>query len=393
MGTPGPNDTVIAVMGMTGSGKSTFIQNFTKQDLNIGHGLESCTAVVEVVPCSFRTGEKFFLVDTPGFDDSSRTDSEILCEVANWLNESFHNKVKLTGLIYLHRIIDPRLGGAALKNQRMFRKLCGDHGLGSVVLATTMWSLCTPEDAARREKQLINQSDLWQGFMKKGSQVMRQDDGYVSGQKIIGYLMQRNRPVILEIQREMGEEGKTLSKTNAGKEVQADLDKMKEEHAQELKEIKKDMEAAIKSKDVKMQQELKRYNEEITMQMAKAAQQAAKLEASRDQLRKEMQEQHRIEMNELKSEIDKRQQELNTSRQEGQRMNERFLSELAALKEKADRQEKTNKWKYNYNVMVECSECSFQYLFKNAAPPGGYKCRLCNKMCRLIDKEQGLDRS
>jgi len=32
----------IAVMGMTGSGKSTFIRTLTGQDVIIGHGLHAC---------------------------------------------------------------------------------------------------------------------------------------------------------------------------------------------------------------------------------------------------------------------------------------------------------------------------------------------------------------
>lgn len=36
-----PDDVVIAVMGVTGAGKSTFISLFAK-DAQIGHGLQSC---------------------------------------------------------------------------------------------------------------------------------------------------------------------------------------------------------------------------------------------------------------------------------------------------------------------------------------------------------------
>jgi hypothetical protein len=42
MAVPTPGDTVIAVMGITGVGKSTFIANATGQDVRIGHGLASC---------------------------------------------------------------------------------------------------------------------------------------------------------------------------------------------------------------------------------------------------------------------------------------------------------------------------------------------------------------
>ena len=37
-----PNDLAIAVMGLTGSGKSTFINLLVDQEVTIGHGLVSC---------------------------------------------------------------------------------------------------------------------------------------------------------------------------------------------------------------------------------------------------------------------------------------------------------------------------------------------------------------
>ena len=39
---PSSNDIVIAVFGLTGAGKSSFISKLTGMDLQIGHGLQSC---------------------------------------------------------------------------------------------------------------------------------------------------------------------------------------------------------------------------------------------------------------------------------------------------------------------------------------------------------------
>jgi ABC-type uncharacterized transport system ATPase component len=38
-----PNDRFIAVMGVTGAGKSTFISRCAGQDVTVGHDLTSCT--------------------------------------------------------------------------------------------------------------------------------------------------------------------------------------------------------------------------------------------------------------------------------------------------------------------------------------------------------------
>ncbi len=69
------------------------------------------------------------LVDTPGFDDSERSDTEILTLIADWLQDSFEDRIFLSGIIYLHRISDIRMSGSSIKNLRMFRKLCGTENM------------------------------------------------------------------------------------------------------------------------------------------------------------------------------------------------------------------------------------------------------------------------
>lgn len=95
---------------------------------------QSGTSKVGVFQFPYK-GSRVFLVDTPRFDDTERSDSEVLKDVAFWLAAAYSKSVRLAGIIYLHRIIDPRMQGSALKNLRMFQKLCGDGNLGSVVLA------------------------------------------------------------------------------------------------------------------------------------------------------------------------------------------------------------------------------------------------------------------
>jgi predicted GTPase len=91
-------------MGPTGAGKSNvstglperfqvplsttqFIDVATKQDGHtVGHKLESETSDIRAVRVAHPiTGSPVVLVDTPGFDDSSKSDEEILTMIANWL--------------------------------------------------------------------------------------------------------------------------------------------------------------------------------------------------------------------------------------------------------------------------------------------------------------------
>ncbi len=56
---------------------------------------------------------KVLLIDTPGFDDSKRSDTEILTEISRLLATQYKLVVTLKGIIYLHRITDNRFQGSA----------------------------------------------------------------------------------------------------------------------------------------------------------------------------------------------------------------------------------------------------------------------------------------
>ncbi len=49
-----------------------------------GHDLESCTNEISVIKLSF-PGLDLCFVDTPGFDDTNRSDVEILKMISDWL--------------------------------------------------------------------------------------------------------------------------------------------------------------------------------------------------------------------------------------------------------------------------------------------------------------------
>jgi len=96
------SDIHIAVMGVTGAGKSSLISLLCDQKLEIGHDLKACTSVVDVYPCNLYRDQKIYWVDTPGFDDTYRSDTEVLREIASWLTDSYAKNVKLNGIIYIH---------------------------------------------------------------------------------------------------------------------------------------------------------------------------------------------------------------------------------------------------------------------------------------------------
>ena len=191
---------------------------------------------------------KIYLVDTPGFDDDSRTDSEILQEVALWLNKAHSENLKLAGIIFLQRISDVRIGHSGVQNITMFRKLCGEDPLASVVLATTMWDITDVGIAITREKELEQKPQLWKRMIDRGSCVFRHDEGKASALKIIDYLVQMKRPVTLDIQREMVDQNLDLIDTGAGSEVASAVKSVIERYERKLEEVEKDLKEAFDQK-------------------------------------------------------------------------------------------------------------------------------------------------
>jgi len=82
------NPLIIAVMGATGTGKSTFINLASGSQFSVGTGLLSCTSTVQTAGPFTACGREVILIDTPGFDDSTRGDMEILRSIASYLEET-----------------------------------------------------------------------------------------------------------------------------------------------------------------------------------------------------------------------------------------------------------------------------------------------------------------
>ena len=310
----------MAVMGVTGVGKSTFIQHFTDEEVVIGRSLEACksqrpasvltvvhikeknllrskpgTNKVDIFKCSSRSIPQFYLVDTPGFDDTYRSDTDILMDLAGWLNAAYSQKIFLTGIIYLHRILDVRLGGAAMRNLRMFKRLCGEQSLPRVVLATTFWSNVNAATGRQREDQLKTKPEFWGAMIASGSTVFRQDRGRESAKVIIDYLVSKrtpgNDPMRLALSQQMVDENKTLDQTGAGQELQSQLARQKEEYERKLEAMRKELRDAIATKDREWQEQLEEQKQEIQKKIAQDEVDRQRLQTDKEALQQRLDEQ------------------------------------------------------------------------------------------------------
>ncbi|KAF8441313.1 P-loop containing nucleoside triphosphate hydrolase protein [Boletus edulis BED1] len=250
------DDIVIAVIGPTGSGKSTFVRLASGHDVQrTTHTLTSFTN--DILAIRFRdqeSGRHVVLVDTPGFDDAFKSDLDILNMISDWLNSSYKKGLRLSGILYLHRITDNRMAGTLLKNLRVFRKLCGKDALDKVYLTTTMWDEVDQSTGERRLEEL--ETEYWRSMVMQGAQVVRCQNDEYSAKKIIQQIVSQEaarKGVVL--QRQM---------TNLRERKEIELEMLVEGQIELLTKIDKARKAAS---DASVLEELQKEYDDLAVKV------------------------------------------------------------------------------------------------------------------------------
>lgn len=182
---------------------------------------------------------KVAVVDCPGFNDTYRSSTEILEEIARILcAQSILNKsLRLKGILYLHSLEKTRMEGSDMDALQTFQELVGEAALPHVVLVSTMWGNFQHSEritAFKREAELRDK--FWKSMIAKGSQVDRFDGNTASAQGLVSWLIKK-KETVLALQHELISEDRTLNKTSAGASIAPYLDRDEDEIRRELKEL------------------------------------------------------------------------------------------------------------------------------------------------------------
>ncbi|TFK23615.1 P-loop containing nucleoside triphosphate hydrolase protein [Coprinopsis marcescibilis] len=270
------NEVIIAVMGPTGSGKTTFINTASGSEFRIGRGLKSCTNIVQIATPFMLDGRNVILIDTPGFDDTTKSDTEILRMISAFLATTYEGGKKLAGVIYVHRISDFRMGGIDTRNFKMFRQLCGDTTLKNVVIVTNMWGQVGLDVAEAREKELATEDIFFKPVLDKGGKMMRHDATAESARDILRDII-KNKPLVLQIQREIVDENKDILQTAAGEELNKDLLEQLRKHEEEMAKMEMDMKEAIREKDEETRKEIEQSQRKLQAEMDRVREESEQL--------------------------------------------------------------------------------------------------------------------
>ena len=156
----------------------------------------------------------------------------------------------------MHRILDNRIGGISTRNFRMFRNLCGETSLRSVVIVTTMWDKILQSTGEERERELATKDVFFKPALEKGARFARHTDSVESAQAIIlSIIDNQSKPITLQIQDELSR-GLNISETLAGKELGRELFEQMERHRLEMRGLMSEMQEASRMRDEESRQEL-----------------------------------------------------------------------------------------------------------------------------------------
>lgn len=226
-------DIIIAIMGPTGAGKSSFVAKATGINEGVGHSLTSHTSEIKATRCMIG-GSDVVLVDTPGFDDTKKSDLQILQMISDWLSKSYKKGTLLSGILYFHRISDNRMAGTPLKNLRVFQKLCGTKAMSQVVLVTTMWD--EVDEAVGNERLEELKDNYWKLMIAQGSTTYDYRNTLESSKQLLSQLVERKRREV-RLQKEIADKHLELRETDAGRELYSRLDQIAEKRAEILARI------------------------------------------------------------------------------------------------------------------------------------------------------------
>ncbi|KAF5569265.1 GTP binding domain-containing protein [Fusarium pseudoanthophilum] len=277
---PEPGDKFFLVMSLTGAGKSTFVANCTGHAVTIGHGLYSCTNSIGAFQYT-TDGQRIFLIDTPGFNDTSRSDIETLEVLATYLGASYANGVRIHGIITVYPITNNRMAGSNLRSLKILKEICGFASYSNLAIVTTMWPKSQDSINKRiledRELELLTNPDFFNDLVSKGARMFRDyDENYSpadSLQRIMDSLLRQldhGKPSVLQLQREVVDEEKSLGETAAGIAAAEHLHQTCREHEKQLRILDVELDRISSTSEHEYSLQLRELKAEVDREIEEA---------------------------------------------------------------------------------------------------------------------------
>jgi GTPase Era involved in 16S rRNA processing len=270
----------VAVLGMTGSGKSFFVQQATGCDTGVSSSLTSATTQVTVhrVTICDKVVDVF---DTPGFDDTNISDEKILSLISERLVDEYRNGRKLTGIIFLVDVSTKRMTGTMVKFNRVFRALCGEAFFGNVVITTNRWDQVSEVDGTSRVDEM--KENYYNMMIKRGTRLCKFDGTATSAEMIVSMLLE-STPMAMQHQVDIVDNAMLLEDTAAVTEMAS----------HDAKELQKQQSLELAMQKLELQTELEKKEDELEQRMKEQCErQQAELDSAQQRMKEAQDEANR----------------------------------------------------------------------------------------------------
>lgn len=174
-------------------------------------------------------GRRIVLIDTPGFGNESRTDVDILEDIAKWMAKKGYltGKNQLDGLILLHPVTMHRPDGDARKRTKLLQNFLGQNAYKRVIIATTKWEILKDDNDVNSGLKAW-EKDIWYDLVRQGVKIRKHYNNPVSALCIIEEIIalsQKYGKLEPLIQTELVKDPRLIKTTasKSKKDLQADI--------------------------------------------------------------------------------------------------------------------------------------------------------------------------
>lgn len=247
------------------------------------------------------------MIDTPGFNDSERVDTDVLMDIATWLTLAWEKNIKLDGVIYMHGIHDPRMKGTDVTHLKMFKRMTGFDNMKMVVLVTSFWNTTDPAVAQSRENQLKEKDGWWKEMLDKKASVMHFKNDKESSLQILDTILAKadEHKDFLKIQLEMNQDHKTIGETDAGLVLDAKIHEAVREMKQKYENETQELNEALAKKDAEAAEKLLESQRAMEQKIRNLENSSKRLDIDATQLLKDKDAEIRNLREEMKQEVEK----------------------------------------------------------------------------------------
>ena len=177
-------------------------------------------------------------LDTPGFDDDTMQDVDILREFAAWLHNAYKNNIKIVGVLLMYEATRTNLSGAGTKTIERIRALAGERGSEKVYLISTKWQDITAARGTRAEALILalaSHVPAWGQMVAAGAEHIKLlGDSPEHAKAVLSQIIERNITTPLLIQQELAA-GKEFRDTALGQKLGLTIEELESRHEEELR--------------------------------------------------------------------------------------------------------------------------------------------------------------